>query len=85
MGSKNVNLIISEKQTKNVKGRPTSILKELKSFTSEEEAEKLIEELKKKKSAHFEVKDEVNNTNTIYSRMLGGKNYTRKVLKIGKK
>ena len=85
MASKNVNLTISEKQTKNVKGRPTSVLTKLKTVESEEAAEKLIEELKKKKSALFEVKDEVNNTNTIYNRMLGGKNYTRKVLKIGKK
>lgn len=85
MATKNVSLVISEKQIKKVKGRPTSFLKELKTVESEEAANKLIDELKKKGSQQFEVKDEANNTNTIYTRMLGGKNYAKKVCKISKK
>jgi peptide methionine sulfoxide reductase MsrB len=68
-----------------VNGKSVNKLKVVKTDGTQIGADNAVKELKEKGVYSFEVLDENLNTKTLFTRMLGGKNYTNKVVDTAKK
>lgn len=83
--AKKESIVVSEKVSKVSKGKSVQIMNVVKTDGSSADAGKAVLELQKRKVSYFEVHDEETKVKTIYTKMLGGKNYTKKVIDTSKK
>tara|TARA_R110002124_G_scaffold41983_4_gene129523 strand:+ start:683 stop:946 length:264 start_codon:yes stop_codon:yes gene_type:complete len=83
--AKKESIVVSEKVSKVSNGKSVQIMKVVKTDGSSADAGKAVLELQKRKVSYFEVYDEETKVKTIYTKMLGGKNYTKKVIDTSKK
>ena len=75
-------ITVFEKIIKKIKGRPTATLKKIVTDGTSEGADKAVAELKKAKSTYFEVVNVSEGFKIVYKKMIFGKNYEIKKLKI---